>query len=449
MSNGFLLKQKNPRTRGLLRLSPDIIGLHRLSVKPYKLEQFGLHHYLMTLGYNKYMQNPLKMYETQQEKLKKQKIVLGGIFGVALVLGLALFIVVNQQNGNFVNPFSNAIDQTFGSKPDPITLIPNPLNGVLYPEATAAGWKDRRPLGVMINNHFDARPQAGLNDANIIYEVVAEGGITRYLAFFLDKLPAKVGPIRSTREYYLTLAKENGDAMLMHIGWSPQALEAIETWPVRSLGRGGVDCSFEYEGEGDICWRDFSRDVAFEHTAFADARELYKRGIDLGWQGTTEIKPWKFKDDKWEMPTSTECLVGECKMITIDFWYPGDYSGIFKFDKTDNTYLRFTGYDDKDDPAPLYDRETKDQVKVKNLIVQFAQEFAIAGDEKNRLDYELVGSGDAIVFIDGKAIKSTWSKAERDERTFFYDTDGNEIAFNRGNFWIAIVRDTGVDGVTY
>ncbi len=83
------------------------------------------------------------------------------------------------------------------------------------------------------------------------------------------------------------------------------------------------------------------------------------------------------------------------------------------------------------------------------MIVQFVRENSIAGDDKGRLDYELVGSGKATVFIDGKVVDATWSKASRDERTLFYDTNGREIEFNRGKFWIAIVPDRNADQVVY
>jgi hypothetical protein len=95
------------------------------------------------------------------------------------------------------------------------------------------------------------------------------------------------------------------------------------------------------------------------------------------------------------------------------------------------------------------DNETGKQIEVKNLIVQFVTESSIAGDEKSRLDYQLVGSGDGVVFIDGKAIKVTWSKADRDSRTLFYDLSGKEMEFNRGKFWISIVPDRNMSQVVY
>lgn len=321
-----------------------------------------------------------------------------------------------------------------------VTEIMNPLTGKMFAE-NAASWFEDRPFGVMMNNHLDARPQSGLIYADIVYEVVAEGGITRFLTFYYSNTPEKIGPVRSTREYYLVLVKELGDAMIMHDGYSPQALYAIETWPVRSLFRGGATLPSMCDG---CVWRDNPRNVAYEHTEYTNGVKLRELGDTLGWEGQTTVRPWLFKDDPNKYSSSPEA-----KEITIDYWYHGDYTGAFKYDAATNRYLRYTGVDAEDMPIPHLDQETKEQVAVTNLIVQFAVESTIPDDDKSRLEYELLGSGKAIVFIDGRAVDATWSKADRDDRTIFYDIAGNEIEFNRGNFWIGIVPDRNVDQVVY
>jgi len=274
--------------------------------------------------------------------------------------------------------------------------------------------------------------------ADLVYEIVAEGGITRFLAFYLTNTPEKIGPVRSTREYYLVLVKELSDAMVMHIGYSPQALVAIDTWPVRSLFRGGCE---SYPG---CSWRDNPRNVAYEHTAYVSGVKLRELGVKLGWEGKGDIRLYKFKDDANKYADKLAAT-----KISIDFWTKGAYSSIFDYNPQNNTYLKSTGYDSSDTPIPHKDQETNEQVEVKNLIVQFVSELSIAGDDKGRLDYQLVGSGKALVFIDGKVVESTWSKSDRDDRTLFYDTNGEEIEFNRGKFWIAIVPDRNVEQVVY
>ena len=367
-------------------------------------------------------------------KNKKLWIVLAVLIIVLLVIG-GFFLFKNGgliTKRELLSPFDKL---NKSGKPSGGILkdVQNPITGMLYTKEEAVSWVDTRPLGVMVNNHVDARPQSGLDKTDIVYEIVAEGGITRFLSFFLTNTPEKIGPVRSTREYYLVIVKELGDAMLMHIGWSPQALIAIESWPVRSLGRGG-----------GTFWRDTSRNVATEHTAYSDGVDLRKKGEELGWTGKKEFDSWKFKNDKegyTDVVVATE--------LSIDFWSRGDYSTFWKYDSGTNTYLRFMGYNAQGEPISHNDNESKKQLSAKNLIVQFAAESSIKGDEKNRLDYQLVGSGKGLVFEDGKVIQATWSKDARDTRTKFYDLNGQEIMFNRGNFWVSIVPDRNFEQVKY
>ncbi len=357
-------------------------------------------------------------------------IFIGALIAVLLFAAVWYFFLRNlpisfsSKDGGFLNIDNNG---------NTAVLAENPLTGEKFTESEAASWINNRPLAVMVNNYIDARPQSGLIYADVVYEIVAEGGITRFLAFFLDTTPEKIGPVRSTREYYLVLVKELGDAMLMHIGWSPQALEAIETWPVRSLGRGG-----------GTFWRDNPRDVAIEHTAYTNGVELREIASGLGWDGTRETVSWIFKDDQEtykDNPSATK--------ISIDFWFEGDYSAIFEYDQDKNSYKRFMGYDEEGNPIPHSDQENNAQIEPKNVIVQFVSETSIDGDDKNRLEYELIGSGSALIFEDGKVIEATWTKSSRDGRTLFYDFNGNPVKFNRGQMWISVVPDRNVDQVVF
>jgi len=363
-----------------------------------------------------------------------KKYVIAGVC-VGLVVVASVLILTRLESSKLWNERNSIFGQLAKTNPGDETKeseknIVNALTGVEYTEEESKDWKDLRPLGVMINNHQDARPQAGLIDAEFTYEIVAEGGITRFLAFYQSVLPEKIGPIRSAREYYLVLAKEMGDAMLMHHGYSPQALVAIETWPVRSLQRGAAPY-----------WRENPRNVAIEHTLYASGKEVVKKGLELGWEGkSANFYVWQFKDD-----ATAYSAMPQATTIAYDFWYPGDFSAEWTYDSATNDYFRFMGYDSVGKSVPHIDETTNQQLKVKNLIVQFATETKIAGDDKNRLDYEFVGSGKGYVFIDGRVIEVTWSKAERDVRTKYYDMNGSEIRFNRGKFWVSVLPDRNPD----
>src|SRR3989344_2405593 len=249
--------------------------------------------------YNKFMeitpiQSPLNQFQRSTEQkgmleslksLGQKKPVAPIIIGfliAASVFSLIWFVFLKKSARQLLSPFTLDYGSLITSK----NAVGNPLTGVLHDENDSA-WVSYRPLGVMINNYIDARPQSGLIDADIVYEIVAEGGITRYLAFFLTDTPEKIGPVRSTREYYLVLVKELGDAMIMHIGWSPQALFAIENWPVRSLFRGGATLPSVCDG---CVWRDNPRDVAYEHTEYTNGVKLRELGDSLGWEGQTTAR---------------------------------------------------------------------------------------------------------------------------------------------------------------
>ncbi|MFA5776791.1 MAG: DUF3048 domain-containing protein [Patescibacteria group bacterium] len=379
--------------------------------------------------------NPEKLQGGQS--IGKRYIIAGLVVGL-VIAGVTLFLT--QMKGKDIwnrraSIFGQIGKDKVDTKPQEILRpIQNPLTGVMYTEEESKDWKDLRPLGVIINNHQSARPQAGLIDAEFTYEVVAEGGITRFLAFYQSTLPDKVGPVRSTREYYLVLTKEMGDAMLMHHGYSPQAGVDIDAWSVRSLQKGAAPY-----------WRENPRNVAIEHTLYANAKEVVKRGLELGWQGKpSNFYVWQFKDD-----AGSYSLMPKVDKISYDFWYPGDFSAMWQYDPLTNSYLRFMGFDSAGNEVPHVDELTGKQISVKNLIVQFATENRIVGDEKNRLDYVLVGSGKGYVFLDGKVIEVTWSKAGRDERTKYYDANGVELKFNKGKFWVAILPDRNPENLKF
>jgi hypothetical protein len=299
----------------------------------------------------------------------------------------------------------------------------NPLTGELYETEVKPEFLDNKPLGVMVNNAVPARPQAGLTKADIVYEIVAEGGITRFLAIYLSELPDKVGPIRSVREYYLVIVKELGDAMLMHIGYSPQALAKIKEWDILSLGLSGAD--FYRDNRGNL-------EVATEHTAFASGKDLFTFGTAIKFNSNSEIKSWKFNEN---INLSDK---KNANYIQADFWYEGDYSAIFKYDPLTKEYIRYSGIVDQT-PQLLLDDLDKKEVRVKNVIIQFANEVPIPNDDKNRLDYELIGSGSALIFRDGVVINATWKKEDLKSRTIFISIDGKEIEFNRGKIWVSVV----------
>jgi hypothetical protein len=318
-----------------------------------------------------------------------------------------------------------------------------PLNGEMFTKGERKIWEQRRPLTVMIENHQEARPQSGLSRADVVYEAVAEGGITRFLGVFYCRASAEeviIGPVRSARTYFLDFASEYGDYPLYaHVGG------ANKPGPSDALGQIG-DYGWLVKGNDlsqfslgfPTFWRDYERighPVATEHTMYSTSDKLWEvahaRGLeakdDKGNKWDKDFSKWKFKDEeKLEKR-------GEVEEINFEFWSGHkDYSVNWKYDSQNNQYLRFNG------GQPHKDLTNEEQLWAKTVIVQFMKEKGPINELKHLL-YGTTGTGKAIVFRDGQAIVGTWSKSGRQARTKFTDSRGSQIEFNRGPIWIEIV----------
>lgn len=316
-----------------------------------------------------------------------------------------------------------------------------PLNGQFFTKGEKRIWEKRRPLTVMVENHAEARSQSGLSKADVVYEAVAEGGITRFLAVFYCGVAAEdviIGPVRSARTYYLDFVSEYGDSPLYaHVGG------ANKPGPANALGKIG-DYGWLAKGNDlnqfslgfPTFWRDYERlgrPVATEHTMYSTADKLYdiahQRGLDAkddeGDKWDENFQSWKFKDDDKKK--------GSASNIKFNFWSGyQEYEVNWKYDQMINQYLRFNG------GQGHQDLNNDEQLKAKVVIIQFMREKGPI-DELKHLLYTTTGTGTALVFQDGQVTKATWNKAERQDRTVFKDSKGKEIKLNRGPIWIEIV----------
>lgn len=325
-----------------------------------------------------------------------------------------------------------------------------PLNGMKYTNAEKQIWEKRRPITAMVENHADSRPASGLSKADIIYEVVAEGGITRFLSIFYCGVSAEevqIAPVRSARIYFIDYASEYGDKpIFMHVGGANdfsgsgdtvkdvRALETLESlgWRVPK----GNDFDTTYDSGFPVFWRNYERldhPVATEHTMMAsiDAAfaEAEKRGLAAedadGNAWNEDFVSWKFADDKAQTPTAST--------ISFSFWdNKPDYDVEWKYDSANNQYLRFNGGKEQ------IDLTTNKQLTGKNIVILFAKERGPV-DRNLHMFYTTTGTGNAIVFQNGVAVKGTWAKKTRTDRTRFLDESGKEISFVRGTIWIEVV----------
>ncbi|MEA3450053.1 MAG: DUF3048 domain-containing protein [Patescibacteria group bacterium] len=296
-----------------------------------------------------------------------------------------------------------------GLKDDEANLVSRHIDGVLV----QAGEENYYPLGIMIDNHIDARPCLGLSGANLVIEAEAEGSITRYLAFFADnKELAKIGPIRSARPYFIDYARELS-ALYAHVGGSPEALALMKKDNVLHIN--------EFYN-GDYFWR---ADNNFApHNVYISSANLYKylekKNLKQG-----KFFPWIYKDDLSKDKRAAT------SSIKIKF---GDeaYNVAWEYDYANNSYLRYL--------AGEIHREADNQViSAKNVAVVKVKGEII--DELMRLELNTIGTGTAIVCLDGECSEGTWKKNSSTARIRFYNKDNNEFNFNRGTTWIEIVRN--------
>jgi hypothetical protein len=317
-----------------------------------------------------------------------------------------------------------------------------PLNGAMYSKSQRSWWEKHRPLGVMIENSTDARPQSGISFADVTYEALAEGGITRTLNVFYCQDAGIVGPVRSARTYFLDFISEYGAYPLYaHVGGANTPGPADALGQINDYGWAGYNDLNQFAIGFPTYYRDESRlgrDVATEHTMYSTTTSLWGVGQQRGLTNVdkdkkswdTDFVPYSYKED------AASGDRGVKQAVHIDFWdnNPG-YSVDWKYDNVGNKYLRENGGE------VHKDRNIDKQLSAKNVIVLFMKEnHANDGYTDNEhLLYKDTGTGDAFIFMDGKEIKGTWKKASRTARTLLYDAGGNEVKFDRGKFWFEIV----------
>ena len=290
-------------------------------------------------------------------------------------------------------------------------------NGVLVSTDLA----NRHPVAVMIENSPDARPQAGLTGADIVYEAVTEGGITRFMGIFSQSYPTKAGPVRSARSYFIDWLSEY-DAFYAHAGGSPTALSRISSYGIK-----------DYPHSNDAYVRIPQAGVASEHTLFVDVSKIYNLGVsNKKWPETYSTSNWKFKEDAKTF--------GTIPKITLNF-STAQFQVTWTHDPVTNTYNRVLN------GTAHKDRVSGEQIIAKTVVVMTVNHSAnapYAGTGKeSEWTMTTVGSGATSVFEDGTRTDGTWKKPSRLERTRFYDGQGAEIPLNLRKIWIEILPQDG------
>ena len=273
-----------------------------------------------------------------------------------------------------------------------------------------------RPIAVMIDNHNQAWPQAGLNDAYMVYEIIVEGGETRLMALFKGVDIDKIGPVRSARHYFLDYALEN-DAIYTHFGWSPQAESDIKKYSVDNIN--GISES------SDNFWR--VKDKYAPHNVVTNTKSILEIAENKGYRTTS-------KEESVLNYVTDEVNLEEGRIASKITIPHSDLEKVqYQYDAEKKVYKRYARGKEQTD---WY---SKEDITTKNIIITFCDNYTLTDKEnKGRQGLKNIGTFEGYYITNGRAVKIQCIKNERDEKTTYKDLEGNEIEVNDGNTFVHI-----------
>ncbi len=363
-------------------------------------------------------------FDIEDESSKKKKtrkndtlkLAILSIFFVLLAIGLIIAYLASTKN----------------KEPEPVVtppvVIEEPEEKEVRTLQIVNPDSNDRPIAVMIDNNIGEIRHAGLQDAYIVYEMIVEGGLTRFMALYKDKRPNVVGPVRSARNYFLDYALEH-DAIYTHFGWSDSAEQDVSTLGVNNIN-GMVDTS---------CFaRD--RNLPSPHNVFVSIDNVKNylsnkqySSTSAGWQVlnyTTEDVELN-KDETGEQST----VEGLTTATKVSIEYSGTENRTYAYDSVNQYYLR-----SQNGKAQL-ERKSEQQLNVKNIIIMRVENRTIDGEGRQEL--KTVGSGTGYYITNGYGKPINWSKSSRTAKTKFTYQDGTEVKIADGNTFIQIVPTSG------
>jgi hypothetical protein len=395
--------------------------------------------------------------------MKKPALLLAlGLYLVSSLVSFGLFSYFGSSDSLATSSQDQAAENEETLLSELLEIDPNenedqvcPLNGKYYTQTEREAWETRRPLAVMIENHPEARPQSGLSEADIVFEAIAEGGVTRFMGMFycgVQRFDTTLAPVRSARSYFIDWASGFNRPLYVHVGGANLSGPADALGQISDYGWSGENDLNQFSIGYPTFVRDYNRvegkEIATEHTMVSTTEGLWEVGEEREWTNLSrerkvgyktvggddwqdDFEPWAFQDSQPE--------VGQVKEISHDFWNGyGDYSVRWEFDADSNSYKRFMGGESH------VDLNNDQQIKAANVIVLLTTEKGPI-DEKKHLLYGTTGSGDALLFKNGEAEEVTWTKKTRTDELDFVDGRGKQVPLARGLTWISVVsKDTEV-----
>lgn len=336
---------------------------------------------------------------------KKQWIIIGIVAGVLIIGGgIGAYLLLKGDK-----PVAQQKQQPKEETPPAPTTVASNLSGLQVDPSV----NERPVTGVMIENSLDARPQAGLNQASVVFEAVAEGGITRFMALFQDTQPDYIGPVRSVRPYYVQWGM-GFDAAIAHAGGSAEGLALVGT--TKDLNHNSA-----------YFWRVSNR--AAPHNLYTSIAKLNEYEAKKGY-GKANFTPLPRKAAETPVATPTT------KTIDLNI-SSSNYNAHYDYDQVSNTYKRSVG------GKAHTDERSGAQLAPKVVVVLVMPQ----GKNGVYTTYSTIGSGQMYAFQDGGLVEGTWRKDSNSSNFTFTAASGGELKLNPGQTWITVVG--GADRVKY
>lgn len=381
---------------------------------------------------------PLK--QRIKEKLTKRNILIGSIVTGVIVIIVASLLIYNfiikvtpapssiiTLNSNYLLPAKQLNTESFIT---PVTLHlpsepktePSPINGVLFTTTEMAQLKTRRPIFITVDNQAAARPQSNFSKADMVFETLAEAGISRYMAVYWNNTPNVIGPMRSLRQYFLEWLSPY-DPILVHDGCATadnaderiNACGNVVNYGTKRLNYGTYGA-----------FRDNTRYAP--HNEYVDPSVVWSGAKDQGWNSFPEnLETLKYKKDAPISERGTKTKVQVKLNVYMNNY--GAYDSTWTYDTNRNAYLRQVG-GQKD-----IDRVTGEQIEPKVVVIQEVP-YVNSFDSKGHVIITTIGEGKAKILQDGKIFDVTWKKLSKNSINKYYNADGTEFQFNRGQMWI-------------
>jgi hypothetical protein len=283
-----------------------------------------------------------------------------------------------------------------------------PLTGVGSETKT-----DSRAIAVMINNHPKARPQSGLNKADIVYEILAEGDVTRFLAVFQSEKPKNIGPVRSARDYYIDLAK-GLDALFIAHGYSAEAQKMLEQDYVDNLNGMVYD--------GTLFKRASFRKAP--HNSYITYENVLKGAKEKKYSMNQSPPAFTFLSEDED-----DSIMGdEAGSVMISYSASAIFDSTYEYDSSEEKYKRYSAGD------ITVDYDTQEPILIDNLFIIETSHQVI--DEVGRKEIDLETGGSGYLLQKGKVLEVEW---KNENGVILPVRNGEVVPFVQGKTWVNVV----------